>query len=112
VLCLPACLPACLQYVEYQDDDATLDRKVTLLAEWMREARHMIAFTGAGISTACGIPDFRSGQDTQTQTQTQTQMHRRSARLLHNAARIQHLLTILSASCALSLRALVPLCQA
>jgi hypothetical protein len=49
------------EYVEYLDDESTLDQKVTQLAEWVREAHHFIAFTGAGISTACGIPDFRSG---------------------------------------------------
>lgn len=30
------------------------------LAEWIRDARRAIAFTGAGISTESGIPDFRS----------------------------------------------------
>ncbi|MCU0962785.1 MAG: hypothetical protein MUF48_22025, partial [Pirellulaceae bacterium] len=32
----------------------------TRLARTMRDARTMIAFTGAGISTESGIPDFRS----------------------------------------------------
>ncbi|TCT04614.1 SIR2 family NAD-dependent protein deacylase [Aquabacter spiritensis] len=30
------------------------------LAEFLAAARHAVAFTGAGISTECGIPDFRS----------------------------------------------------
>jgi len=30
------------------------------LAQWLDEARCAVAFTGAGISTECGIPDFRS----------------------------------------------------
>lgn len=30
------------------------------LAGWLRDARHAVAFTGAGISTESGIPDFRS----------------------------------------------------
>ncbi len=30
------------------------------VAEWLREARFAVAFTGAGISTESGIPDFRS----------------------------------------------------
>ena len=32
------------------------------------ESKHFIAFTGAGISTACGIPDFRSGINTVLKT--------------------------------------------
>src|SRR5262245_28954992 len=35
-------------------------RDVDLLANWVREARSAVAFTGAGISTESGIPDFRS----------------------------------------------------
>ncbi len=30
------------------------------LAEWIREASHMVFFGGAGVSTESGIPDFRS----------------------------------------------------
>ncbi len=34
--------------------------KIDLLAEWMKESRHTVIFTGAGMSTESGIPDFRS----------------------------------------------------
>ncbi|MDF2695427.1 MAG: cobB2, partial [Labilithrix sp.] len=32
---------------------------IDMLVEWILEARHLVAFTGAGISTDSGIPDFR-----------------------------------------------------
>lgn len=34
--------------------------EVERLAEWIAEAERITAFTGAGVSTECGIPDFRS----------------------------------------------------
>ena len=36
------------------------DAAIELLAKWVREATSAVAFTGAGISTESGIPDFRS----------------------------------------------------
>jgi NAD-dependent deacetylase len=35
-------------------------KPVEQLSEWVREADSIVALTGAGISTASGIPDFRS----------------------------------------------------
>ena len=49
---------------ELFDTPAELDLKVTKLAKWVKHSKHAIAFTGAGVSTAAGIPDFRSGMDT------------------------------------------------
>ena len=37
-----------------------LDAAIIRLAGWLRKSRHGVAFTGAGISTESGIPDFRS----------------------------------------------------
>jgi len=34
--------------------------RIERAAQWMLSARKTIAFTGAGVSTASGIPDFRS----------------------------------------------------
>ena len=34
------------------------------MAEWVRECQFLTTFTGAGLSTACGIPDYRSGYGT------------------------------------------------
>ena len=38
----------------------SLEEKIQRAAELIRQSRHMVAFTGAGHSTASGIPDFRS----------------------------------------------------
>ncbi len=39
---------------------STTRNQVDILAAWLRNARCTVAFTGAGISTESGIPDFRS----------------------------------------------------
>jgi NAD-dependent SIR2 family protein deacetylase len=44
---------------EHFDSSETLDLKAAQLAHLILKSKHFIAFTGAGISTACGIPDFR-----------------------------------------------------
>jgi NAD-dependent deacetylase len=36
-----------------------LENRINLLAKWMFEANHLVVFTGAGISTESGLPDFR-----------------------------------------------------
>ena len=36
-----------------------LEDKIETLVEWMTEAERIVVFTGAGISTDSGIPDFR-----------------------------------------------------
>ena len=49
---------------EYLDTPEVLDAKVSELAGWVRDSQYMSVFTGAGISTAAGIPDYRSGYGT------------------------------------------------
>lgn len=36
-----------------------LEARIETLARWMFEAKHLVVFTGAGISTESGLPDFR-----------------------------------------------------
>lgn len=36
-----------------------LEKRIETLAQWMFEAKHLVVFTGAGISTESGLPDFR-----------------------------------------------------
>ena len=49
---------------EYFDTPQELDQKVSKLAEWIMKSKGTTFFTGAGISTASGIPDYRSGANT------------------------------------------------
>ena len=34
--------------------------KIEILRQWVSESKHIVAFTGAGVSTESGVPDFRS----------------------------------------------------
>ncbi|EEY20189.1 NAD-dependent deacetylase sirtuin-7 [Verticillium alfalfae VaMs.102] len=45
-----------LERIENPD---VIDRKAETLVGYIRKAKHIIAFTGAGVSTSAGIPDFR-----------------------------------------------------
>jgi NAD-dependent SIR2 family protein deacetylase len=36
-----------------------LEQRIETLAQWMFEAEYLVVFTGAGISTESGLPDFR-----------------------------------------------------
>ncbi|PKA46333.1 NAD-dependent protein deacetylase SRT1 [Apostasia shenzhenica] len=59
------------QKLSYRDDVGTvgmsevfdppdaLQRKIEQLALLIQKSKHLVVFTGAGISTSCGIPDFR-----------------------------------------------------
>ena len=53
---------------EYFDAEDVVETKVKEIARLLRGASHAIIFTGAGISTSAGIPDFRSGLGTVLQT--------------------------------------------
>ena len=36
-----------------------VENRIKVLAQWMFEAEHLVVFTGAGIGTESGLPDFR-----------------------------------------------------
>lgn len=40
--------------------DTNLEAALELVARWINESQRMVVFTGAGVSTESGIPDFRS----------------------------------------------------
>lgn len=41
-------------------DPAALEEDIEVLADWLARAEVVAPFTGAGISTESGVPDFRS----------------------------------------------------
>ncbi|XP_020990638.1 NAD-dependent protein deacetylase SRT1 isoform X1 [Arachis duranensis] len=45
--------------VEHFDASHLLREKIERLAIMIKKSKHLVVFTGAGISTSCGIPDFR-----------------------------------------------------
>ncbi|KAI3820459.1 hypothetical protein L1987_08006 [Smallanthus sonchifolius] len=44
---------------EIYDPPHILQEKIERLTMMIRKSKHLVVFTGAGISTSCGIPDFR-----------------------------------------------------
>lgn len=44
---------------EYCDTDEELKAKIDKLVELVKDSKHCVILTGAGISTSTGIPDFR-----------------------------------------------------
>ena len=40
-------------------DQDRLNQHIETIARWIAGSEHIVAFTGAGISTDSGIPDFR-----------------------------------------------------
>ncbi|MGD0918726.1 MAG: Sir2 family NAD-dependent protein deacetylase [Thermodesulfobacteriota bacterium] len=42
-----------------RNSETNLEERVRKLAQWMFKAKYLIVFTGAGISTESGLPDFR-----------------------------------------------------
>lgn len=44
---------------EFFDPPHVLQEKIERLSVIIKKSKHLVVFTGAGISTSCGIPDFR-----------------------------------------------------
>jgi NAD-dependent SIR2 family protein deacetylase len=45
--------------VEHQDAPAAVEKKARALADQICGSKHLVVFTGAGVSTSAGIADFR-----------------------------------------------------
>ena len=44
---------------EFSEETNELIRKINLAKQWILEAKYPVVYTGAGISTICGLPDYR-----------------------------------------------------
>ena len=53
---------------EIFDKEEELEEKCAKLAKLIVKSKHLVAFTGAGISTGAGVPDYRSGTNTKLKT--------------------------------------------
>lgn len=53
---------------ELVEDPVAVRKKAEELARLIEGSKHFVCFTGAGISTAVGIPDYRSAEGTVIQT--------------------------------------------
>ncbi|KAK9801395.1 hypothetical protein WJX73_005987 [Symbiochloris irregularis] len=67
-----------------------LNAKVIQLAQWIQEASRIVAFTGAGISTSCGIPDFRGPRGVWTLQREKKPLPAPKVRFAHAVPSVTH----------------------
>ncbi|MGG0936999.1 NAD-dependent deacylase [Brevibacillus centrosporus] len=71
-----------------------------MIATWLKESRHIVIFTGAGMSTESGVPDFRSkrglwhGKDPQSLASTNAMKHNQKEFVDFYRMRIEALLNV------------------
>ncbi|OOQ89082.1 silent information regulator family protein [Penicillium brasilianum] len=78
---------------ERRESLAAVDRKAEALAKQIKRSKHFIVFTGAGISTSAGIPDFR-GPDGNWTLRAQGKPRTKHANTLQAIPTISHMALI------------------
>ena len=55
------------KFVEIEESQEEIEKKVDILVQMIKESKHIVFYTGAGISTSASIPDYRGPDGLWTQ---------------------------------------------
>lgn len=78
-------------FKEVEDTPDVFEAKVAKLVEYIKASKHFIVFTGAGISTSAGIPDFRGPEGVWTLAAQNRQRTKKSVSTVRAYPTITHM---------------------
>ena len=79
-----------IEYLEFRETNSAMRMKCRELGRKMRRARCVTVMTGAGVSTAAGVRDYRTGISTMTRPGAGTRAPKLAKKLLKKRALHQH----------------------